>query len=144
MSIEESFNRNFFSSYIGKELKKYREQKQITLTELADNIWVSHSYITNLLNGRNNWTTEVFRKIAYALGVSENDFKKIIVEARKAEYEYTTGEKLWCGDLWNKNPDELLEEVLALNFRHSWINNKEAEIEAKAMIKFLIDKYHKK
>lgn len=143
MSIEESFNKSFFSSYIGKKLKIYREQKEITVTDLADKIGVSHSYITNLLNWRNNWTTEVFRKIAYALGLSENDFKKIIVDARKAEYEHTTGEKLWWIDFENKKPQELLEEVLALNFRHSWINNKEAEIEAKAMIEFIINKYHK-
>jgi transcriptional regulator with XRE-family HTH domain len=95
MTFEESFDKNFFYTLLWRELKKIRDDKWITLKEMADKMWVTHVYISNLLNGRWSWNLNTFKKVASTLWLTETQFNKIVDEAKKAEYEHTTWNKIW-------------------------------------------------
>lgn len=59
---------------IGERIKKYREKKKISKSELARMINVSPSYITMLENGRkSNPSEDVIFKISIALGVTRQE-----------------------------------------------------------------------
>lgn len=59
---------------IGKRIKKYREKKKISKSELARMINVSPSYITMLENGsKSNPSEDVIFKISIALGVTRQE-----------------------------------------------------------------------
>lgn len=130
---------------IWKQLKNIIEDKWQKITEIATKMWLkSHNSISNALNWTIPWSDKLLEKIADTIWLSENEYKEIKKSASKLEYEYEFWEKINDKSLGDKDPEELLDEVISLNFRHSWINNKKAEEEAKAVIEFLINKYHKK
>lgn len=59
---------------IGERIKKYREKKKISKSELARMINVSPSYITMLENGsKTNPSEDVIFKISIALGVTRQE-----------------------------------------------------------------------
>lgn len=61
---------------IGERIKKYREKKKISKSELARMINVSPSYITMLENGsKSNPSEDVIFKISIALGV---DYQELL------------------------------------------------------------------
>jgi XRE family transcriptional regulator, master regulator for biofilm formation len=58
----------------GKRLKEIRESKGISLRELERRIGYSHSYISNIENGKKRANTEFLAKAADALGVDISEF----------------------------------------------------------------------
>ena len=59
---------------IGEKIKKFREEKKMSKSELARKINVSPSYITMLENGnKTNPSSDVIFKIAIALGITIGD-----------------------------------------------------------------------
>lgn len=59
---------------IGKKIKQVREQKQLTLEQLADLLGTDRQHIWNIEAGRKNFTLDYLDKIAQALKVSQNEF----------------------------------------------------------------------
>jgi len=61
------------SSKIGKNLKKAREDKELTQEELAEKAGLSANYYAKIERGEINTTIDTLRKIAKALGVKSSD-----------------------------------------------------------------------
>ena len=59
---------------IGKKIKKLREQKNLTLEQLADLLGTDRQHIWNIEAGRKNITLDYLDKIAEALQVSQSEF----------------------------------------------------------------------
>lgn len=59
---------------IGKKIKQVREQKQLTLEQLADLLGTDRQHIWNIEAGRKNITLDYLDKIAEALKVSQSEF----------------------------------------------------------------------
>lgn len=94
MAVDESFDKLFFNTYLGKKFKILRGRKDITFEKLAEKVWVSYAYIVNMFNGRQIWSLEAWKRVADGLGISEKEFNTIIKEAKKAEYEHSTWDTL--------------------------------------------------
>ena len=62
---------------IGKKIKQVREQKQLTLEQLADLLGTDRQHIWNIEAGRKNFTLDYLDKIAQALKVSQSEFINI-------------------------------------------------------------------
>lgn len=56
-------------------IKAVREQRNITQTELAKRAGISQPFIHDLENGNRNARAETMRRIAEALGCSEDDLR---------------------------------------------------------------------
>jgi DNA-binding XRE family transcriptional regulator len=76
MAIDDkAFDKRFFSAYVGRKLGVIREEKQMTLAELATKTGASyHGNITNIINGRVSASIEQLWKMAEALGLSQKEF----------------------------------------------------------------------
>jgi transcriptional regulator with XRE-family HTH domain len=59
---------------IGKKIKQAREEKQLTLEQLADLLGTDRQHIWNIEAGRKNFTLDYLDKIAQALKVSQSEF----------------------------------------------------------------------
>ena len=59
---------------IGKKIKQAREEKQLTLVQLADLLGTDRQHIWNIEAGRKNFTLDYLDKIAQALKVSQSEF----------------------------------------------------------------------
>lgn len=58
---------------IGKHIRSLRKKQGITITQLAEKSGVSHSYISQIENGKFNPSPEILRKLSEPLGVSYED-----------------------------------------------------------------------
>ena len=63
---------------IGQIIKKQREQRQMTLQELADQLGVDRQYIWRLENGRVNLTLDYLDRIIQKLKANNEDFFRTI------------------------------------------------------------------
>lgn len=61
---------------LGRNLKRIRTQKDISQGEIARNLKVGRSFITNIENGKTNPTLATIAKIAKAIGVSVGELMK--------------------------------------------------------------------
>lgn len=61
---------------LGKNLKKIRTQKNITQSEIAKQLNVNRSFVSNLENGKTNPTLSTITKLAQVLKVSANELLK--------------------------------------------------------------------
>lgn len=109
MAVDDSFNKQFFSNYIWRKLRDYKNNKDITFEELAKKVWVTHPYLVNMFNGRQTASSERWESVAIALWLSKLDFDKIYQEARGAEFEHSTGIKVRADR--DMDYDELFELV---------------------------------
>ncbi|HEY8435897.1 MAG TPA: XRE family transcriptional regulator [Haloplasmataceae bacterium] len=70
---------------IGKRLKQLREERQLTLRQLAQVAHVSHSFISDIEQGRSNPSIETLKALARALGVSLTDLTDDPTPAERGE-----------------------------------------------------------
>lgn len=61
---------------LGQNLKKIRTKKSITQIEIAKQLGVDRSFVSNIENGKNNPTLSTLAKLAQVLGVSTNELLK--------------------------------------------------------------------
>jgi transcriptional regulator with XRE-family HTH domain len=54
---------------IGQAVRAMREQKKLTLEQLAPNAGITYQYLSGLENGRENFTISVLQRLAEALGL---------------------------------------------------------------------------
>lgn len=92
--MNKSFNNNFYSAYLWKKLKMYKEKKGLSFMDISKKLDVSRSYIANLFNWKNAWTKKSFKRIADAMWVNEAEFENMAREAKIVEYEHSTWETL--------------------------------------------------
>ncbi len=57
---------------LGANLKRIRNQKHITQTELAKTLGIDKSFLSNIENGKTNPTLSTITNLAQALSVSTN------------------------------------------------------------------------
>lgn len=124
MAIDESFDKQFFNKFLWKKLKIVRASKNITFENLAKQVWVSYSYIVNMFNWRQIATLEKWKVIAEWLWVYEKEFDQIVREAKKAEYEQTTGTNIEIIPNWKINTLENIDfdndELLKVMFKKDY------------------------
>ena len=80
--------------YISRKLRNVMWQKDFTIQNIADNLWVSHAYISQNLNWRKIPTDEFFKKVMEAIWLTSIEIKKIFQEADKEEYKYKYWEEI--------------------------------------------------
>jgi transcriptional regulator with XRE-family HTH domain len=61
---------------LGENIRKIREEKQMTQIELCRKLSVDRAYMSNVENGKKNPTLLTMEKIAKALGVSIEELMK--------------------------------------------------------------------
>lgn len=59
---------------IGQRIREHREKKELSITELADRIGVSRSYLSRMETGERPIKTEILASISDTLGVPIEDF----------------------------------------------------------------------
>ena len=60
---------------IGKNIRKMREERKLTLSGLANKVGISPGYLSDIENGnKNNPSTELLSKISEVLNVNVEDF----------------------------------------------------------------------
>ena len=106
MVVDDSFNKQIFQNTIVKRLKAIRFEKWISLEELWKTLGIAHQYISNVLNGRQLASLDRLEKIAFWLWITPTDFEKLLKQARQAEYEHSTGQKV--GDIDESKAVEVL------------------------------------
>ena len=57
----------------GQNLKRIRKRMNMTQKQLADEIEISQSYLSDIENGRKNLSIKTVKKLADSLGLSVND-----------------------------------------------------------------------
>lgn len=129
-SDDRAFNRLFFTQYIWNHLKRRREIIGIPVRGVAEKLWIWHSYIVNLLNGRVVGNTTTFWKIAKLLWYSTKQFNELIIEAKIAEFEHNH----WASHSISKyrNSKSSLKEIL----KKEWLFEKETINEVVEYIEF--------
>ena len=136
MAIDDkAFDKRFFSAYVGRKLGVIREEKQMTLAELATKTGASyHGNITNIINWRVSASIEQLWKMAEALGLSQKEFDNLVLEAKEAEIEHSHGVRVKTDTC-----DEEISEEYALKSLIG--NNPAAQEEAKSVIRWIKQKY---
>lgn len=61
---------------LGENLKKIRTRKNISQVEIANQLGVDRSFVSNIENGKNNPTLSTITKLAQVLGVSSGELLK--------------------------------------------------------------------
>lgn len=79
------------SVFLWKSFKKIIEEKNITITKIAENMNTSQPAISNVLNWKKYASDTFFTKIAKAIPLTESEIKKIFFEADKEEMKYKYG-----------------------------------------------------
>lgn len=137
MAIDDkAFDKRFFSSYIGRRLWIIREERQMTLAELATKTGASyHGNITNIINGRVSASLEQLWKMAEALGLSQKEFDRLILEAKEAEVEHSTGVRVRAdtGEWTEMTEEYALKSLVG--------NNPAAQEEARNVIQWIKTKH---
>lgn len=57
----------------GQNIKQIRKQRNLTQKQLADQIEISRSYLSDIENGRKNLSIKTVKKLANSLGLSVTD-----------------------------------------------------------------------
>lgn len=57
----------------GQNIKQIRKQRNLTQKQLADQIKISRSYLSDIENGRKNLSIKTVKKLADSLGLSVTD-----------------------------------------------------------------------
>lgn len=65
-----------YSKKLGENLKRIRTRKNITQTEIARQLAVDRSFISNIENGKTNPTLSTITNLAKALDVPVNELLK--------------------------------------------------------------------
>ncbi|QQR77184.1 MAG: helix-turn-helix transcriptional regulator [Candidatus Moraniibacteriota bacterium] len=65
-----------YSKKLGENLKEIRTRKNTTQTEIARQLAVDKSFISNIENGKTNPTLSTIANLAKALGVPINELLK--------------------------------------------------------------------
>ena len=73
---------NIDYDFLGKSIRKYRKNKNLTLLKLAEMIDVSESFIGQVERGKNKPSLETVVNLANALGVSVDDLLYRNLEAQ--------------------------------------------------------------
>jgi transcriptional regulator with XRE-family HTH domain len=71
-----TINVNSESEKLGKNLKRIRIEKGISQGDIARELDVSRSFVSNIENGKTNPTLSTITKIAKAVGVLTGDLMK--------------------------------------------------------------------
>jgi len=71
-----TINVNSESEKLGKNLKRIRIEKGISQGDIARELDVSRSFVSNIENGKTNPTLSTITKIAKAIGVLTGDLMK--------------------------------------------------------------------
>jgi len=129
----------FISQYIWNELYKRNNMSYLELSKkIQEKTWrkISWVFLWQILWGKAKWNYENLEAVALTIWLSKEEFQEIFEEAKRAEFKHTT---------WKDIADDIsIEEAIKINFRKQWIiDNEEAMKDAKAVIEFLINKYHK-
>lgn len=82
------------SIYLSKEIKNILDSRQITLQEIADKLWVSHSYISQNLSWKKIPSDSFFIKVMDAIKLSTNEKKNIFYEADWESFMYKYGDSV--------------------------------------------------
>jgi transcriptional regulator with XRE-family HTH domain len=64
------------SKKLGENLKKFRIQKNITQTEIANTLGVDRSFVSNIENGKTNPTLSTIASLAKSLDTTINELLK--------------------------------------------------------------------
>jgi len=64
------------SKKLGENLKKFRIQKNITQTEIANTLGVDRSFVSNIENGKTNPTLSTIASLAKSLDITINELLK--------------------------------------------------------------------
>lgn len=57
----------------GQNIKQFRKQRNLTQKQLADQIEISRSYLSDIENGNKNPSIKTVKKLADSLGLSVTD-----------------------------------------------------------------------
>ena len=128
--------------YLWREIYKYLENKGQTITALAETIWKSQAYITDLLNGRRNTSNlEVYKRMAEAIWMSEKEFNNLYKEAKKYEYSVSTWDDL--DNSFSLDDFKLSDLKLALS-REYWTKDEQVLEDIMSYAKFKIEQWDTK
>lgn len=96
---------------IGERIKKYREKKKISKSELARMINVSPSYITMLENGsKTNPSEDVIFKISIALGVDYQELLSGIKSIKGDMIDLFSGSSTIYENILNLFNDKIIKD----------------------------------
>lgn len=127
--FEPSFDNAYFGKYLWRKIYNYLLSQKITLLKLEKIIWMKQPHISTLLNWkRTTKNIDQYRLIAVWAWMSEGEFERLVKEARKAEYEHSTGR--------NTEPVGELSFSAALS-KEFWISDKDAISDIKKYIKYV-------
>ncbi len=95
------------SSFISNKIKKILNEKNITITQISENIWASRPSISNILNWKVIWSDNIFKKLLKAIWLTDKQIKEIFKEADLETLKY----KYWEDVLSSKgfSYEELFE-----------------------------------
>ena len=82
------------ASFLSKKIRDILEEKNLTIQNIADSLWVSHSYISQNLNWRKIPSDDFITKLLKAIPLTELEIKKIFQKADREEYKYKYGEEI--------------------------------------------------
>lgn len=118
---------------VGKTIKEIRKQRNLTQKQLADQIEISRSYLSDIENGNKNPSIKTTQRLAEKLGVTvayltsgkkmyadltdEEKTQQFIKLNKMLRHEYTSKEEKLKNELL-----ELLERKLSFNEIH-YLNN---------------------
>ena len=82
-----------WSHLVSRKLSDLRDDRWITVTELAKRIEIPHSNISATLNRNRKWNEELFTKIWIALWLPEKQIKDMLITSmfEAIEQEYWAG-----------------------------------------------------
>lgn len=92
----------------GKKIREYRERKKLSVTDLANRIGVSRSYLSRMETGDRPIKTDILNKIANALDVPIQDFYS---EQEKRKYDID-GEEIIVIDKKRHNLDKFSNDEI--------------------------------
>ncbi len=142
MYKEKVVNIEVICKYLWREIYKYLENKGQTITALAETIWKSQAYITDLLNGRRNTSNlEVYKRMAEAIWMSEKEFNNLYKEAKKYEYSVSTWDNL--DNSFSLDDFKLSDLKLALS-REYWTKDEQVLEDIMSYAKFKIEQWDTK
>lgn len=94
---------------IGEHIKLLRKHNGMTLRDLAESVNLSHSYLSQIENGRRNASPEILKKLAETLNASYTDLLK---EAGYLEQMKTIEEAVETLNLLWASPNEEYKLVI--------------------------------
>ena len=91
--FEKNFNDELFWKLLWRKIYNVILKDGIIVSKLSEKIGKPQSYVSNLLNWKRvTKNIEPYREIALAAWITDLDFKKFVISARKEEYTQSTGD----------------------------------------------------